>query len=264
MITLKTVVRELEENELGVIEEYALGNPRLHVLVLKDIRRERGATDFYGVWIDYALKGFMVVYKGFKNFYSVIIEGENKNAIKALAARYMEVYGSRPAVIHVGIEYASIVEEIVEPTSTYKYYVMLLEKNWCRRIFTLPYGEIIRLDDKALGNLEYSPEVEARLRRLEEPYGVVMDSKIIGVGGYCAREPEAYMICGVYVEPQHRGKGIGKAISSHLVENALKNTNTVTLWVREDNYPAIKIYVDIGFKITRQNKWINKNTNIKP
>ncbi len=98
---MKTVVRELEDNELGVIEEYALRNPGLHVLVLKDIRRERGVTDFYGVWIDDTLRGFMVVYKGFENFYSVIIEGENKNAIEALAAKYMKTFSSKPTVIHV-------------------------------------------------------------------------------------------------------------------------------------------------------------------
>lgn len=44
-----------------------------------------------------------------------------------------------------------------------------------------------------------------------------------------------------------QGKGIGRALLTHALEN-LHNVN-VTLSVKQDNMPAIKLYKSLGFKI---------------
>jgi len=257
------IIRRACDRDVVLIEEYAKRNPETQVLVLHDIRRERDRSDFYVAISDEGLEGFMVIYKGFRDFYSVLIEAKNKDAVQELVKTYKYVYGDYPAIIHVLDYFADAVRCLLNTSSTYNYLVMALRREVPRRIFEPPEGYVVELKSD-LGGLEYSLEVKSRLKKLLKPYGIVVNGKIVAIGGYCAMEPEAYMICGVYVEPEYRGKGFGKAISSILVEEAFKYTDTTTLWVREDNYPAIYIYIEIGFKIIRRNTWINIGINEKP
>ena len=258
------IIRKACSRDITWIEEYAKRNPETQVLVLHDIRHERGRSDFYVAISDDNLEGFMVVYKGFGYFYSVLIEAGNKNAVLELVKTYKHIYGDYPAIIHVLDHFADVVKDLLNISSTYNYLVMALRKEAPRRVFKPLEGYITKLKDNELRELEYSHEVGSRLKRLLEPYGIVVNDKIVAIGGYCAMEPEAYMICGVYVEPDYRGRGFGKAISSILVEEAFKHTDIVTLWVREDNYPAVYAYIGIGFKIIRRNTWINIGIDKKP
>lgn len=254
-------IREALEEDIERIEEYAKQYPETQVLVLHDIRHERDRADFY-VAVDEELEGYMIVYRGFRDFYSTIIEAKAKEVFEKLLKMYIKVYGDTPSIIHVWEKYAGIALNILDPTSTYKYYIMSLTKNMCRKIYNPLEGKVIEL--KSIEGLEYSKEVEQRLRRLIEPHVIVVDNRVVAVGGYCATEPEAYMICGVYVEPDYRGGGFGKAISSILVEEAFKHTDIVTLWVGEDNYPAIHVYLEIGFKAVCKNMWINIGIDKRP
>jgi len=257
------IIRRASGRDIAWIEEYAKRSPEAQVLVLHDIRHERDRSDFYVAISNDVLEGFMVVYKGFRDFYSVLIEARNKDVVQELVKTYRYIYGDYPAIIHVLDYFADAVRGLLNTSSAHNYLVMALRREVPRRVFKPPEGHVVELKSN-LRELEYSLEVKSRLKKLLKPYGIVVNNKIVAIGGYCAIEPEAYMICGVYVEPKHRGKGFGKAISSILVEEAFKYTDTVTLWVREDNYPAIYIYIGIGFKIIRRNTWISIGIDKKP
>ena len=60
------------------------------------------------------------------------------------------------------------------------------------------------------------------------------------------------------IEISNRNCGKGKMLLKRMVEKVDKN---ITLEVREDNYPAIKIYKEFGFeeKAIRQNYYNEKN-----
>lgn len=49
----------------------------------------------------------------------------------------------------------------------------------------------------------------------------------------------------IEVKEKHRNCGIGTKLLEHLIKNVKKN---ITLEVKKDNYPAIKIYKKQGFK----------------
>ncbi len=255
------IVRQAGSREITLIEDYARRYPELNVLVLHDLRHERSRTDFY-VALNEGLEGYMAVYRGFKDFYSTIVEANSSKVFRSLMETYAKIYRDTPSIIHVWERYADIVFEVLKPTSTYKYYVMSLSKNMCRRVYSVPKGVVVELE--SLKGLVFSKDVEERFRRLLRPHAILVDNRVVAIGGYCATEPEAYMICGVYVEPDYRGRGFGKAVSSILVEEAFKHTDIATLWVREDNYPAIHIYLELGFKITRRNAWINIGVDKRP
>lgn len=258
------IIRKACSRDIAWIEEYARRDPETQVLVLHDIRHERDRSDFYVAISNDDLEGFMVVYKGFRDYYSVLIEARDKDVVQELVKTYKYTYGDYPAIIHVLDHFADAVRDLLNISTTHNYLVMALREEMPRRVFEPPEGYITKLKGNGLRELKYGNKIESRLKRLLEPYGIVVDDKIIAIGGYCAMEPEAYMICGVYVEPDYRGRGFGKAISSILVEKAFKHTDIVTLWVREDNYPAIYVYTGIGFKTIRRNTWINIGIDKKP
>lgn len=102
-----TTTRRALREDIERIEEYAEQHPETQVLVLHDIRHERDKTDFY-VAVDGGLEGYMIVYRGFRGFYSTIIEAETSDAFRKLLGTYVELYGGTPSIIHVWEKYADI------------------------------------------------------------------------------------------------------------------------------------------------------------
>jgi GNAT superfamily N-acetyltransferase len=67
----------------------------------------------------------------------------------------------------------------------------------------------------------------------------------------------------LYVSPEHRGKGAGKALLKHLAQIALsKNCGRLEWSVLDWNEPAIKFYQSIGAK--PQNEWVAYRLTGKP
>lgn len=71
---------------------------------------------------------------------------------------------------------------------------------------------------------------------------------------------EDVQINNVAVRPDFRGKGIGEALTRHVIEKVRKNGATfVTLEVRPSNAEAVALYTKLGFEIlgTRKNYYTN-------
>jgi predicted GNAT family acetyltransferase len=49
-----------------------------------------------------------------------------------------------------------------------------------------------------------------------------------------------------------------------VTEEALKNAEAAALFVRSDNYPAIKAYEKIGYKKIGEKLWVDVGTGLKP
>jgi predicted GNAT family acetyltransferase len=76
--------------------------------------------------------------------------------------------------------------------------------------------------------------------------------------------PEAWAIGGVFTEPDYRGRGLATSMTSALVQEALRHTNRVVLFVRSDNAPANHLYKKIGFKNIAKRTWLDIGTGITP
>lgn len=60
--------------------------------------------------------------------------------------------------------------------------------------------------------------------------------------------PTAVQVQQVWVDPEMRGQGYGKRGMRDLIRLLLQTTPTVTLFVRTDNAPAIRLYESIGME----------------
>ncbi len=72
------------------------------------------------------------------------------------------------------------------------------------------------------------------------------------------------MIGGVYTDPEHRNKGYATLATSAVTEEALGKAEAAALFVRSDNYPAIKSYEKIGYRKICERLWIDVETGRRP
>ena len=72
----------------------------------------------------------------------------------------------------------------------------------------------------------------------------------VAIAGVNARFESCCQIGSVYVLPEFRGKGYGKAIVSYHVGRLLKRYDRIVLFVHETNIPALHIYERLGFERT--------------
>jgi GNAT superfamily N-acetyltransferase len=95
------------------------------------------------------------------------------------------------------------------------------------------------------------------------------DKKIIGNASlipFRDRGKRIHLIANVATHPDHRRRGIARALTERTMEHAReKNTSALWLHVRDDNPGAIKLYEDLGFKeVARRTAWIAPPTSSDP
>ncbi|MDI6847661.1 MAG: GNAT family N-acetyltransferase [Candidatus Bathyarchaeia archaeon] len=95
-------------------------------------------------------------------------------------------------------------------------------------------------------------------------YGVFVNGELVSYAGSFIQLPQVWMIGGVYTHSNHRNKGYATLATSAVTEEALKHAETAALFVRSDNYPAVRVYEKIGYKKTGEKLWVDVGTGIKP
>ena len=85
-------------------------------------------------------------------------------------------------------------------------------------------------------------------------YAVEEEGTVLGYAAIMVIAGEAN-VTNVAVLPEERGKGIGKAVLSHLIDICIeKNFYLITLEVRKSNIPAISLYKSLGFEVEGERK----------
>ncbi|MEM1662333.1 MAG: GNAT family N-acetyltransferase [Desulfurococcaceae archaeon] len=87
-------------------------------------------------------------------------------------------------------------------------------------------------------------------------YGVYENDKLVGIAGARIKLPEIWIIGNVFVHPDYRGRGYGKAVTSAITEDAVKSGALAYLQVENTNSIAINIYEKLGYRTIRKNPWI--------
>ncbi len=87
------------------------------------------------------------------------------------------------------------------------------------------------------------------------------DNRIVGNASlipFRDKGKRVHLIANVAVHPDHRRRGIARALTERTMQHAReKNTTALWLHVRDDNPGAVKLYADLGFhEITRRSAWI--------
>lgn len=95
-------------------------------------------------------------------------------------------------------------------------------------------------------------------------YGVFANNELVACAGAFVQLPQVWIIGGVYTSLPQRNQGYATLVTSAITSEALSNAETAVLFVRSDNYPAIKVYEKIGYKKIGENIWVDVGTGLKP
>lgn len=76
--------------------------------------------------------------------------------------------------------------------------------------------------------------------------GAYCEGQLIGYAVYSIVADEAELLLFVIDEP-HQGRGFGKALLAHIIQNLDGKAERLFLEVRASNMPAIQLYETIGF-----------------
>jgi ribosomal protein S18 acetylase RimI-like enzyme len=238
-----------------------------HVFAFYDIQHDPNHTTTYVALENATPKGYILVYTAI-DVPSVVLECEND-----AAGALLQFAPQDHCIIHAA---PNLLPAIKRKFPDKKHYIenwMLIRKgeaNFFR-------SELVRQlcteeDASSLANLLLSREdrPKAALKRYidwirKSPlYGVFQAGELVSYAGSFLQMPEIWMIGGVYTNPQHRSKGYATLATSAITEIALRKAEAAALFVRSDNYPAIRVYEKIGYRKIGEKIWVDVGTGMRP
>lgn len=82
-------------------------------------------------------------------------------------------------------------------------------------------------------------------------YGLRQGKHLVSVAGVHVYSPKYRVaaLANIATHPEHRGKGYGKAVISHLCTRLLRKVDHIGLNVKADNEPAVHCYKGLGFTV---------------
>jgi len=221
----------------------------------------------YAAFENGRLRGYILIYTALE-FPSVVLECESH-----IAEKLIEYMPERSFIMRIPWNLLPIVKGRFPDA---KHYV----KNWMlvkRGETSFLESELVRRlcsEDDALGLFRLLSSRKDRTTGTVQKYieliakqsifGVFVEGELVSYAGSFIQLPQVWMIGGVYTRPDHRSKGCATLATSAVTEEALRNSEAAALFVRSDNYSAVKVYEKIGFKKIGERLWIDVGTGIKP
>ena len=237
-----------------------------HVFALYDIQRDQEHTTIHATFQNGNPKGYILTYTG-TDVLSVVLECDFDSAETLI--RYAP---SDSFIIHAPPD---LIPTIQKKFPSEKHYIenwMLVNKDEVN-LFRSILARQLHVDDaSSLENLLSSQEDRPKrgLKRYVDwiskmpLYGVFVNGELISYAGSFIQLPEIWMIGGVYTEPTRRNKGYATLAVSAITEHALKEAETAALFVRSDNYAAIRTYEKLGYQKIGEKLWVDIGTGLKP
>ena len=232
---------------LEELENYCIEEPTLHPFTLWDLRKEREETEFYVDWKN-GIKGYMLIYRG-ASIPSVILHG-SKESMRNL----LQYFKEEKAIIHLPWDSRDIWKG---KDKIYKIYVMTAPPKFY--FFDNEVEEVKNAE--ILSHLFQNPEY---LVEKAKTYAIIKDGFAISSASALAYLPEVWVLGAVITKKEYRNMGLASKVIRHFMSVAYKNTKNVVLWVRNDNHIAIHLYEKYGFRVKREDTWINVGVDILP
>ncbi|HEV8050343.1 MAG TPA: GNAT family N-acetyltransferase [Thermoplasmata archaeon] len=99
----------------------------------------------------------------------------------------------------------------------------------------------------------------ARLDPDVEPvWGAFDGERLVGVAHASVTLPFVWVIAGVYTRPEHRGRGLAQSVTAAVCRAAEAGGAVSTLFVREENLPAVRAYERLGFEGVGRKYWFEQ------
>jgi len=260
-------IEKVNEDNKQIVIDSLRSDVIKHVFAFYDIQHEPEQTTTYVAFEDGKIKGYILIYAAL-DFPSVILECDED-----LAEKLLNYAPENHFIMHTN---PNLLSSVLQEFPDAKHYVenwMLVKKGQAnffksanvRRLHTEEDASRLAL---LLSTREERPRgtVSRYMDMIKKMpiYGVYANSQLVSYAGSFIQLSEVWMIGGVYTHPDQRSRGYATLATSAVTEEALKNAEAAALFVRSDNYPAIKAYEKIGYKNIGKKLWVDVGTGLKP
>ena len=261
MVVVEKVV---ENNRQRVIDSFK-SDVIKHVFAFYDIQYEPEHTTMYAAFENGNLKGYVLIYAAL-DFPSVILECE-----KGIAEKLIEYAPENHFVMHVPQNLLPVIKDKFPSAKHYVEDWMLVKKGQANFFKSRHVNRLFSEDDASklailLSTREDHPKrTKTYMDWMSKMpiYGVSINSRLVSYAGSFLELPQVWMIGGVYTHPNHRNKGYATLATSAVTEEALRHAETAALFVRSDNYSAVRVYEKIGYKKIGEKLWVDVGTGHK-
>ncbi len=260
------IIKVDESNKQGIMDFLKLDVIK-HVFAFYDIQHDPEHTTMHVAFENGKTKGYILIYTA-TDFPSVILESEEDTAEKLI------VYSPKNHfIMHTSPNLLPIAKRKFPDAKHYVENWMLVKKGQAnffkstnvRRLCT--ENDAFRLDcllstrgERPRGRVKRYMDMINRM----PVYGLFIDDELVSYAGSFIQLPQVWMIGGVYTHPNHRNRGYATLVTSAVTEEALAKAEAAALFVRSDNYAAIRAYEKIGYKKIGEKLWIDIGTGQKP
>jgi len=260
------IVKINEQNISAVIDLLKQDILR-NVFAVYDLQHDFEHTLMYASLENGKLGGYILIYTAL-DFPSVILESDVNTAGKLIAYAPKDHF-----IIHCPLE---LLPPIQERFPNEKHYVenwMVARKGEARFFKSENVRKLCNLEDalklaKLLSTQEKRPKPSAEkcyaMISKMPTYGMFENNEIVSYASSFAQLPQIWLIGGVCTHPAYRGKGYATLATSAITEEALKNSESAALFVRSDNYPAVRAYEKIGYRKVGEKLWVDVGTGMMP
>jgi [ribosomal protein S18]-alanine N-acetyltransferase len=239
------------------LEREASREPLTHAFALWDLSRTPQAVRFVSARWREETVGYLLIWLGGRDRPVVHWYGPADRAGALVGA-----FPAPPFVAVVPVEAEALVRRAFPQAIGSSLKLMLRERS------AVPAGSgaarrLQRADRPALAafaRAERSAELGAYtdLDPGSEPaWGVFQDAQLVGVARAAVRLPTLWVLGGVYVDPTHRARGLGRALVLAVVQAAERAGAACGLYVREEPTPAPRLYDQLGFREVGRRRWLD-------
>jgi HAD superfamily hydrolase (TIGR01549 family) len=261
-------VEKICKKNIDHVLEELRQDPVRHVFADYDLRYDPAHTEAYAVFSAEVLDGYILTYTA-ADVPSVILESDHAETAQQLIQHAPQ----SNFIVHALPNLLSVIASR-HPSAKYYYENWMLVKKGKANIFT---SHLVRKLQTKQDALQLSRLLETRKERPKRTvekyvdwlrkmkmYGVFVQGKLVSYSGSFLQTPQISMIGGVYTHPELRNRGYSTLATSAITEEALKNSEAAALFVRSDNYPAIRVYEKIGYRKIGRKIWVDVGTGLRP
>jgi len=252
-------IEKVDDKNRKLIMDFIKGDVVKHVFAYYDVQYDPEHTIAYAALKDNSLEGYILVYTALE-VPSVILECGNDiaEALINYAPKNHFIMHCPPNLLHVAKRFLHLKHYFENWMLVRKESAKYVKSELVRRLNLEEDATSLRnllstRKDRPAGTTEkYLDWIRKMIL-----YGVFVDDELVSYAGSFLQLPQVWMIGGVYTHPHHRNKGYSTFATSAVTEEALKHAEAAALFVRSDNYPAIRVYEKIGYKKIGEKLWVD-------
>jgi predicted GNAT family acetyltransferase len=263
----KFKIQKVDEQNKQKIIIYAAADVIKHVFAFYDIQHDPEHTATHVAFKNNSILGYVLTYTA-TDVPSIVLECE-----ETVAEALITYVPQNHFIMHTSPNLQPLIEREFPNANIYLENWMLVRKNEAnlqnsklvKRLKTKEDATqfaqlILARKDRPRRNLKRYKDWIAKMPM----FGVFEKGKLVSYAGSFIQLREVWMIGGVFTDPEHRNKGYALLATSAITEEALKEAENAALFVRSDNYSAIRVYEKIGYKKIGEKLWVDVGTGLKP